>query len=145
MNNLLSFYEKIKQFCDDHHMINEFLLLGSPNEVGSREFNYRSFIMIPSNSSMSRDLSRPIYTLSFDCTILDKCSSDSELSFVASTEENLFTVGQLQDFLIQEDEGCYIDEVEVGSFYNEDDNVTAAYFELTVSFARKNYNAGIDI
>ena len=145
MNNLLSIYEKIKQFCDDNHMINEFLLLGSPNEVGSREFNYRSFIMIPSNSSMSRDLSRPIYTLSFDCTILDKCSSDSELSFVASTEENLFTVGQLQDFLIQEDEGCYIDEVEVGSFYNEDDNVTAAYFELTVSFARKNYNAGIDI
>jgi hypothetical protein len=145
MNNLLSFYEKIKQFCDDYHMINEFLLLGSPDEVRSREFNYRSFIMIPSNSSMSRDLSRPIYTLSFDCTILDKCSSNSELSFVASTEENLFAVGQLQDFLIQEDEGCYIDEVEVGSFYNEDDNVTAAYFELTVSFARKNYNAGIDI
>ena len=145
MNNLLSFYEKIKQFCEDHHMINQFILLGSPEQIKNREFDYRSFLMIPSSSSMSRDLSRPIYTLTFNCTVLDKCAPGGEEAFVVSTEENLFVIGQLQDFLIQDDEGCYIDDVSVGSFYNEDENITAAYFDLTVSFARKNYNAGIDV
>lgn len=145
MNNLLSFYEKIKQFCEDHHMINQFILLGSPEQIKNREFDYRSFLMIPSSSSMSRDLSRPIYSLTFNCTVLDKCATGGEEAFVVSTEENLFVIGQLQDFLIQDDEGCYIDDVSVGSFYNEDENITAAYFDLTVSFARKNYNAGIDV
>ncbi len=145
MNNLLSFYEKIKKFCEDHHMINQFILLGSPEQIKNREFDYRSFLMIPSSSSMSRDLSRPIYTLTFNCTVLDKCATGEQEAFVVSTEENLFVIGQLQDFLIQDDEGCYIDDVSVGSFYNEDENITAAYFDLTVSFARKNYNAGIDV
>jgi len=144
MNNLLSFYDKVKEFCTTHHMINEFMLLGSAEELGSREFNYRSFIMIPSRSNISRDLSRPIYTLTFNCTILDRCQVSDEQGYVISTEENLFVVGQLQDYLIQDDENCYIDDVEVGSFYNEDENITAAYFDLTISFARKNHNVAIN-
>ena len=86
MNNLLSFYEKIKQFCEDHHMINQFILLGSPEQIKNREFDYRSFLMIPSSSSMSRDLSRPIYTLTFNCTVLDKCATGEQEAFVVSTE-----------------------------------------------------------
>ena len=144
MNNLTSFYNKIKEFADEHNMINEFMLLGSMNEIGSRDYNYRTLIMIPSSSNISRDLSRPVYSLSFDCVILDKCKGNSELATIISTEENLFVVGQLQDYLIQEDENCYIDDVDVETYVTEDDNVTGALFEITMTFARKTYNAGVD-
>ena len=144
MNNLSDFYQLVKDFCENHNMINEFLFLGSEQELENREFNYRTFVMIPSNSNISRDLSRPVYTLSFDCALLDKSVGDSEIALVKSTEENLFVVGQLQDYLIQEDETCYIDDVDVVNMISEDENITSAMFELTMSFARKNYNAGID-
>jgi len=144
MNNLSDFYQLVKDFCENHNMINEFLFLGSEQELENREFNYRTFVMIPSNSNISRDLSRPVYTLSFDCALLDKSVGDSEIALVKSTEENLFVVGQLQDYLIQEDETCYIDDVDVVNMIGEDENITSAMFELTMSFARKNYNAGID-
>jgi len=144
MNNLSDFYQLVKDFCENHNMINEFLFLGSEQELENREFNYRTFVMIPSNSNISRDLSRPVYTLSFDCALLDKSIGDSEIALVKSTEENLFVVGQLQDYLIQEDETCYIDDVDVVNMISEDENITSAMFELTMSFARKNYNAGID-
>jgi len=144
MNNLSGFYQLVKDFCDNHNMINEFLFLGSEQELENREFNYRTLVMIPSSSNISRDLSRPIYTLSFDCALLDRTIGDSEISLVKSTEENLFVVGQFQDYLIQQDENCYIDDVDVVNMLSEDENITSAMFEVTVSFARKNYNAGID-
>ena len=144
MNNLSDFYQLVKDFCDSHNMINEFLFLGSEQDLENRDFNYRTAILNPSNSNISRDLSRPIYTLSFDAAVLDKCPSGDEMALVKSTEENLFVVGQLQDYLIQQDENCYIDDVDVINYLTEDDNVTSAMFGITVSFARKNYNAGID-
>lgn len=144
MNNLSGFYDLIKQFCTDHNMINEFLFLGAEQDLENREFNYRTLVMIPSRSNISRDLNRPIYTLSFDCALLDRCSSNNEISLVKSTEENLFVAGQLQDYLIQQDENCYIDDVDVMNMINEDDNITSAMFEITMSFARKNYKLGID-
>jgi len=145
MNNLSDFYQLIKEFCADHNMINQFLFLGSEEDLQNREFNYRSVILIPSKSNVSRDLSRPIYTLSFDAAVLDKCMSSDELAFVKSTEENLFVVGQLQDYLIQQDENCYIEDVDVMNISSEDENITSAMFEVTVSFARNNYKKGIDI
>lgn len=145
MNNLTDFYGVLKDFCNDHHMINEFLFLGSEQDLENREFNYRTAIFIPSKSNVSREISRPIYTLTFDVAILDRCPPSDELALVQSTEENLFVVGQLQDYLIQQDENCYIDDVDVVNYLTEDENVTSAMFEVTVSFARKNYNKGIDV
>lgn len=145
MNNLLSFYRKMRQFAENHNMINEFMLLGSVDEMSGREFDYRTLILIPTMSNVSRDLSNPIYTLTFQLTILDKCEKDDEEGFVISTEENLFVVGQIQDYLIQYNEDCYIADVDVNSFLNSDANITAIQSELTISFARKNYKVGIDI
>ena len=145
MNNLSDFYHLIKEFCTDHNMINQFLFLGSEEDLQNREFNYRSVVLIPSKSNVSRNLSRPIYTLSFDCAILDRCINSDELALVKSTEENLFVVGQLQDYLIQQNENCYIEDVDVMNMITEDDNITSAMFEITVSFARSNYKKGIDI
>jgi len=144
MNNLSDFYLLVKNFSESHHMINEFLLLGSMKDLDSREFNYRSLVMIPSSSNISRDSNRPVYTLTFDCVLLDRCSDGTSLSTVLSTEENLFVIGQLQDFLIQQDENCYFNDVDVESYTAENDNINGAIFELTMTFARKSYKLGID-
>lgn len=144
MNNLSDFYRLIKDFCDNHNMINEFVMLNSLNDIDDRTFSYRTLIMVPSSSNISRDLNRPIYTLTFDCAMLDRCMSNDEEGSIMSIEENLFVVGQLQDFLIQQDENCYFDEVNVDGYISEDDNITGALFEITMSFARKGYNTGID-
>jgi len=144
MNNLSDFYRKVKTFCEDHNMINEFMMLNSLNDIDGRVFNYRTLVIVPSGSNISRDLNRPIYDLSFECALLDKCPNNSEESSVMSIEENLFVVGQLQDFLIQEDENCYFDEITVDGYVSENENITGALFEITMSFARKGYNVGID-
>jgi len=144
MTNLTSFYKLIKDFCSDHRMINEFIMLGSADDLDGREFDYRTFVMIPSSSNVSRELSRPIYTLTFDCIILDKCINEDELSSIQSIEENIFVVGQMQDFLTQENENCYIDNVDVSNMTSEDENITSAFFDLTVAFSRKNYNVSIN-
>jgi hypothetical protein len=125
-------------------MINEFIMLGSADDLDGREFDYRTFVMIPSSSNVSRELSRPIYTLTFDCIILDKCINEDELSSIQSIEENIFVVGQMQDFLTQENENCYIDNVDVSNMTSEDENITSAFFDLTVAFSRKNYNVSIN-
>lgn len=144
MTNLTSFYKLIKDFCNDHRMINEFIMLGSADDLDGREFDYRTFVMIPSSSNVSRELSRPIYTLTFDCIILDRCINEDELSAIQSIEENIFVVGQMQDFLTQENENCYIDNVDVSNMASEDENITSAFFDLTVAFSRKNYNVSIN-
>jgi hypothetical protein len=125
-------------------MINEFFLLGSSEDLDAREFDYRTFVMIPSASNISRDFANPVYSLTFDCVVIDKCVSQDDLASIISTEENLFVVGQIQDWLIQQDENCYIDEVEVQNYISEESNITTAFFQLTVLFARKNYKVAID-
>lgn len=144
MNNLVNFYKTVEQFADEHNMINQFLMVGSEQDLDGVVFDYRTLVLIPSSSNISRDLSRPIYTLSFDCALIDKCSSDDQLAAITSVEENIFVIGQLQDYLIQIDENCYIDEVDITRVMEDDENITTAFFNLTVSFARKNYNVGID-
>ncbi len=144
MNNLSDFYQLIKGFCEDHNMINEFMLLSSLSDIDNRVFNYRSLVIVPSRSNISRDLNRPIYTLSFECALLDKCINNNPLSSVKSVEENLFVIGQLQDYLIQQNENCYIEDVDIDGYVSENENITGALFELTLSFARKGYNGTID-
>ena len=96
MNNLTQFYKLLKGFCEDHNMINEFFLLGSSEDLDAREFDYRTFVMIPSASNISRDFANPVYSLTFDCVVIDKCVSQDDLASIISTEENLFVVGQTQ-------------------------------------------------
>lgn len=144
MNNLSDFYRLVKDFCDDHNMINEFMMLNSLNDIDGRTFNYRTFIIVPSSSNVSRELNRPIYTLRFECALLDRCMNNSEEGSIMSIEENLFVVGQIQDFLIQQDQNCYFEEVSVDGYISEDENITGALFEFEVSFARKGYNSHID-
>jgi len=143
MTNLSGFYDVVKGFATDHSMINQFLFVGSEEEIEAVEFDYRTFIMIPSSSNISRELSRPIYTLSFDCIIIDKYPYHEEKAMMKVIEENMFVAGQFQDFLIQSDENVEIGEAEIGSLGNDDYNVSTVLFTVDVSFARSPYTKSI--
>ena len=136
MTNLSDFYDLVKGFADDHDMVNQFLFIGSEEELDMIEFDYKTFIMIPANSNISRTLNRPIYTLSFDCVVIDKYPYDNEVSMMKIIEENLFLAGQFQDFLTAKDDEIEIGQVDIESIGGDDYNVSSVMFTVDVSFAR---------
>ena len=144
MNNLTQLYQKIKAFADDHGMINEFILVSSEDELSKKDISYRAMVMLPLEANLSRELNNPIYSLDFGVIIIDKTILEDELSHVSSTEENIFIVGQLQDYLLQDDEDVEFGDVELNSSVLEDYNITMAMTDFTVNLARKPCNRGIN-
>ena len=143
MTNLSGFYDLTKSFCDSHPMINQFLFIGSEEELDAIEFDYRTFIIVPESSNISRDGNRPIYNISFDCLIIDKYVYRNEQSLMKCVEENMFIAGQFQDHLIQSNENVDFQDIEIGSLGNYDYNVSTAMFGIDIDFPRSPYTKGI--
>ena len=143
MNNLSAFYDLAKGFASSHDMINQFLFIGSEQELDNIEFEYRTFIIIPESSNISRDDNRPVYNISFDCLIIDRYIYKNETSLMKCVEENMFVAGQFQDFLIQSNENVDFEDIEIGSLGNDDYNVSTAMFGVSIVFARSPYTKGI--
>lgn len=144
MNNLREIYDRIRLFAEGHHMVNQFNFLSSEDEFQHMEFDYRSLIVIPSKSNISRDLSSPVYTLSFSVLILDKAMARNELATIQSIEENIFVVGQLQDYMLQFGIEVDFEDVEITSASASDYNITSVICDFDVVLGRKPYINGID-
>ena len=145
MNSLTELYKTIKEFSESHNMVNEFLLLGSEEEINSIEFNYRSLIMIPLEANLSRELSSPIYTLDFGIIVIDRILENNALSSILSSEENINVIGQLQDYLIQLDKDVNFQNVELSTAISEDYNLNVAIADFSINIAREPYVKDIDI
>ena len=145
MNSLTELYKTIKEFSESHNMVNEFLLLGSEEEINSIEFNYRSLIMIPLEANLSRELSSPIYTLDFGIIVIDRILENNALSSILSSEENINVIGQLQDYLIQLDKDVNFQNVELSTAISEDYNLNVAIADFSINIARESYVKDIDI
>lgn len=144
MNNLRDIYSKLKYFATEHQMVNQFLMVSSEGELENREFDYRTLVIVPSSSNISRDLNSPVYTLTFTAVILDQVSShDPEMS-ITSMEENIFILGQLQDFMLQQNIDVDFDDVELTATAFEDHNITGVYSDFDVRLGRSPYIKGIN-
>jgi hypothetical protein len=137
MNNLTELYKQIKSFADNHKMVNEFVFVASEDELQGREFNYRTLVLIPSTSNVSRDLNSPVYTLSFTVVLLDKVPLDNDLSSILSIEENIFVIGQLQDKMLKLGKDTSFEEIELISTSLEDYNITTAFCDFDIILSRK--------
>lgn len=137
MNNLTELYKQIKSFADNHKMVNEFVFVASEDELQGREFNYRTLVIIPSTSNVSRDLNSPVYTLSFTVVLLDKVPLDNDLSSILSIEENIFVIGQLQDKMLKLGRETSFEEIELISTALEDYNITTAFCDFDIVLPRK--------
>lgn len=141
MKNLTDLYEQIKEFATNHPMVNEFVLVGDENELQNREFNYRSLVLIPSGSNISRDLNRPSYVLDFLMVLFDRVESFDALQVVKSSEENIFITGQLQDYLMQwaDDVNVDFNNIDIINSRGDDYNLTSALCEFSVELPRSPY------
>jgi hypothetical protein len=77
---------------------------------------------------------------------LDKVAVDQPLALINSNQENLFVMGQLQDYFIQNLDGEQsFQEVSMRGFSSEDYNITASVSNATFVVGRNPYLRGIDI
>ena len=144
MNNLTELYEEIKSFAENHNMVNQFIMTASEDDLQQEEFDYRTLVMIPSASNLSRDLNSPVYTLSFTLVVIDRTLLNDSLASISSIEENIFIVGQLQDKLLQLGREVEFNEVELMSSSFEDYNITTAFCDFDVVLPRNPYIRGVD-
>tara|TARA_B110000902_G_scaffold199830_1_gene226895 strand:- start:6 stop:443 length:438 start_codon:yes stop_codon:yes gene_type:complete len=144
MNDLTSLYESIKTFADGHSMVNQFILVGSEDELNQREFDYRTLVMLAMEANLSRELNSPIYTLDFGIFVLDRIFVDDSLAHMSSVQENIHILGQLQDYLLQQNLDVNFQEVELTSSLADDYNITIAMSDFSISLARNPYIRTID-
>ena len=145
MNNLVRLYNYIKTFSEEHKMVNEFIMVGSEDEINQLEFNYRTLIMIPLEANLSRDLNSPVYNLDFGIIVIDKTVLNNDIAYISSTEENINVIGQLQDHLMQEGLDVDFDSVEITTSIAEDYNVTIAMSDFSATLARSTYLKDINV
>lgn len=144
MNNLTELYKEIKAFAESHNLVNEFVLIGSEHDLSHRDLSYRTMVMLPLEANLSRELNNPVYELEFGIFILDRTIEGDDLADIQSSEENLFVMGQLQDFLLQNGRDVEFTSVELTKSYAEDYNITVAMGEFSVKLARAPYVRDID-
>ncbi len=145
MNNFSSLYNVVKSFGELHNMINEVVLVNSEDELDNREFNYRSMVIMPLEANISRNLNSPVYDIGFGIIIIDKVLSENDEANIQSIEENIFVIGQFQDYLETEGYDTEFGSVDLSNTNMDDYNITTAITDFTFTVARKPYNRGIDI
>ena len=101
MNDLVTIYELFKAFGDSHGMINEFKLIGSLEDLQNIEVSHRGMYVNLDSANVSRSGNSPIYDVTFNVIVIDKVPLYDELALMNSNQENLFVMGQLQDYFGQ--------------------------------------------
>lgn len=132
MTTLFDFYQQLKGFVEGHRMINKFKVVGSIEEVDTMNVDARSLFISVESSNISHRLNTNKVT--FALFVVDKCLSDDQESLVISMQENLFVVGQVQDFILSLDNDVEFEEVSIAQAPNDDYNLTAAVCSFEVDF-----------
>lgn len=146
MNDLISIYELFEEFGTTHNMLSEFKLLNSIEDLEKIEMGYRGMYIALNDANISREDSNPIYDINFDIVVVDRIPKDDSLALINSNQENLFVMGQLQDYFIQNLDGNQsFQEVSMRGFSDDDYNITAAISNATFVVSRFPYLKGIDI
>ena len=146
MNDLIDIYELFEQFGTNHNMITEFKLLNTLDDLEKIEMDYRGMYIALNAADISRENASPVYDVSFDIVVVDRVPLNDPKALVSSNQENLFVVGQLQDYFIQYLQGEQsFGEVSLRGFSADDYNITAAISSATFVVGRNTYVKGIDI
>ena len=125
-------------------MVNEFGVLGSEDDLGTKDYEYRSLQLLVQKSNISRELNNPVYHLELSIIVIDRINPDDDRQMMLSTEENIFVISQFQDYLLQHDNDLSFEDIEVVGVDLEDHTVTTAYSNFTVRFSRKTFENEIN-
>lgn len=146
MTDLLSIYKLFEEFGTSHNMVDEFKLLNSLEDLEKIEMKYRGMYISLNDANISRENSSPVYDISIDIVIVDRVALNEPVGLINSNQENLFVMGQLQDYFIQNLSGEQnFQEVNIQGFSDDDYNITAAISNATFVVGRTPYIKGIDV
>ena len=146
MNDLVTIYDLFKTFGDGHSMVNEFKLLNSLDDLQDIEINHRGLYIALEDANISRDEGSPVYDVMFNVIIVDKVPLDDSIALMNSNQENLFVMGQLQDYFKKNLDGEQsFQEVNMRGFSADDYNITSAISSATFIVGRNPYIREIDL
>lgn len=146
MNDLVTIYDLFKTFGEGHSMVNEFKLLNSLDDLETIEVDHRGLYIALEDANISRDEGSPVYDVMFNVVIVDKIPSDDPIALMNSNQENLFVMGQLQDYFQQNLDGEQsFQEVNMRGFSADDYNITSAISNATFIVGRNPYVRDIDV
>jgi len=146
VTDLLSIYKLFEEFGTSHNMVDEFKLLNSLEDLEKMEMKYRGMYIALNDANISRENSNPVYDISIDIVIVDRVALNEPVGLINSNQENLFVMGQLQDYFIQNLSGEQnFQEVNIQGFSDDDYNITAAISNATFVVGRTPYIKGIDV
>jgi len=145
VNDLTTIYELFEQFGTNHSMVNEFKLLNTLEDLEDIEINHRGLFISLEDANISREDANPVYDVNFNIVVVDKVAVDDPLGLINSNQENLFVMGQLQDYFIQNLDGEQsFQEVSMRGFSSEDYNITASISNATFIVGRSTSLKDID-
>lgn len=122
-------------------MIRVFKVIGSIEEVDTTNVDARSvFVSVESTNISHRNNTSKV---TFALFVVDKSISEDEDALVLSMQENIFVIGQVQDFILSIDNDVDFGEVTIAQAPNTDYNLTAAVCTFEVDFD-KNSSCGED-
>lgn len=146
MNDLITIYELFEQFGTNHSMVSEFKLLNSLDDLQNINITHRGMYIALEDANISRESNSPVYDINFNIVIVDRVKMDDPIALINSNQENLFVMGQLQDFFIQNLDGEQsFQEVSMRGFSSEDYNITASVSNATFVIGRNPYLRDIDV
>lgn len=145
MNDLKEIYNKLLEFGENHNMVNQALFLMHENELEHIDIEFRCIVFIISSSNLSRELNSPSYTIDFEVMVMDKVDRWDNMRNFESVQENIFVLGQLQDYMQQNNMDVDMDEIDLINESSDDYNINSAASSLSFTLSRPCYNKDIDI
>ena len=138
MRELKNIVGTIKTFGEGHRMINQVLFIKYDQEIDHLTFKYRTLLMHIDSARIPRDQGEPVYEVDLNLFILDKTIKDDDMAYIESSQENLFILGQLQDFLQQSfpNYDFEINDVDMSPVSTPEYNLTGATTVLTIRVDR---------
>jgi hypothetical protein len=139
MNNLFDFYKSVEDFANRHRMVRVFKLVNSVEDIEAINVDHRSFFLSLDSTDISRD--NNFVSIGFTAVVMDKALSNDSDSVIISSQENIFVINEIQDFILLLGNDVEFEQVFIAQNSSSDYNVTAAICEFTVYFDRTVYCA----
>jgi hypothetical protein len=146
MTELKNIVKTIQGFGESHRMVNEVLIFSDEKEYENATFNYRSMHIVVDGARIPRSSGEPVYEVDISLMVVDKTIKGDKLAYIESVQENLFVLGQLQDYLQQSfsEYDFSMTEVNLTPIISEDHNISGAETTLTIRTDRGSYINEID-
>ena len=142
MNNLFDFYKAVEDFANRHRMIDSFKVIGSMDELDTENIKHRSMYVSIESTNISR--ANNYVSVRLNVFVIDKCFSDDQDSQVLATQENIFVLGELQDYILTLGNDVSFDEIVIAQAPETEYTATAAICEAEILFDRTSYCSSLE-